>query len=152
MTTPTTIERGDFFVTRNLTEAENASPGYWNHVAVYAGDGIVVEAQTAPDMVIGADLEEFWNRYPHIRVLRGLGTPEQQRVLADKALEMRGTPYRRVGSLHWFFSRRKSRGENCVSTARRAFKLAMGYDPRWRKPDDVVSDERLVLVASKGAG
>jgi len=152
MTSPTTIKAGDLFVTRNLTEVGNTSPGYWNHVAIYAGDGIVVEAQTAPDMVIGADLEEFWNRYPQIRVVRGPGTPAQQEALAAKALEQRGTPYRRVGSLHWFFTRRKSRGENCVSTARRAFKTAMGYDPRWRKPDDVARDRRLVLVTAKDPG
>jgi hypothetical protein len=39
------IYPGAVLVSRNVNEQENTSPGYWNHLAVYVGEGYVVESQ-----------------------------------------------------------------------------------------------------------
>jgi len=133
---------GDLFVTRNATEEENSSPGYWNHLAIYVGEGLVVEAQQGQG-VIYSELPEFLSRYPQIRVLR-LRIGDGQ-VIADEACRHVGTPYALLASLpRWM--RRTERGNNCVSIARRAFIPAVGRDPQWFKPDEAVADPRIEIL------
>ena len=46
---------GDVYITRNLEEHEggpgNATPGHWNHTAIYIGNGVIIEAQDALGVV-----------------------------------------------------------------------------------------------------
>ena len=137
---------GDIFVTRNATEAENSSPGYWNHVAVYVGNGLVVEAQGEPGKVIYSDLAEFVNRYPEIRLLR-LRMGDRQ-AIADEAIRQVGTPYRALASIP-VFMRRPERGNNCVSVFRRGLRSSTGVDPRFRVPDGVIVNPTLEIIGAK---
>lgn len=144
------LKPGDLLVTRNENEKDNRSPGHWNHVGIYDGYGIVIEAQKDPGYVIGTPLEDFLNRYPEIRVLRGYMKWDYDRYrIATEARMLQGKRFRVLASLTRFFRRKRSRGENCVSTARRAYLKATGIDFGWRIPDDVERDCRFYLVVEK---
>jgi hypothetical protein len=155
------LQPGDILLTRNAGgEDQNRSPGWFNHAAMYVGDGIVVEAQmhvadgkwtddtTQPGGVIESDVDEFLNRYPIIRVRRLRAGAEQA---AEEAKQMVGLGYNRMSS--WFMrQRRDERGVNCVAVNRRAVTRATGADPGWRRPDDIDQSRRLVTVDEKGFG
>ena len=145
---------GNIFLTRNAgDERSNPTPGYFNHAAIYVGNNTVVEAQMHvnngkwsddtkfPGAVIKSDLDEFWNRYPIIRVLQ---LPIDESV-ADEALQMVGLPYRRISS--WFRRQRPdSRGVNCVAVVRRSVMRVTGKDPKWRIPDDIKPPEAQIIM------
>jgi len=144
------LQLGDLLVTRNEHEEDNSSPGYWNHVAIYVGGVWIVEAQIEPDAVITSKWKEFYARYPRIRLLRLKGVAEARRMsISENARKLVGSKYWRLASLTRFFRRRRSRGENCVSTVRRAYKKGLGWDFGWRIPDDVANDSHFFLVAEK---
>jgi len=147
------LEPGDIFLTRNAgdnEEEDNATPGYWNHAAMYVGNDYVVEAQAEPDAVIYADLDEFWTRYPLIKVLR-YPAPRETRVnMARHAIALIGVSYAKLASI--FFKKRKfrtRRGENCVSTVRKAVMMATGRDPRWHTPDGIAEDKSLTEIVER---
>lgn len=134
---------GDFFLTRNLKEEDNSSPGYWNHCAIYIGNNQVVEAQAAPDAVIVSDLTEFCNRYPQFLVLRITNEDNMAAKMVVEAKKLIGTEYRKMAS--WFNRLRKSsKGENCVSVVRKCYTAAFVVDPGWRIPDDVKPFGKIV--------
>jgi hypothetical protein len=162
---PQDLRPGDLFVTRNAGGPEsdrrkeiNDTPGFWNHTAGYAGDGIVIEAQAkeipeAPwfitcSGVIETKLEVFWARYPVIEVRRYEGSPRAGEIAAMRAKELVGLPYSRIASLYMHL-RTEERGENCVSVWRRAWEQALGRDPRWHKPDGVANDKSYRLLYMK---
>ena len=141
------LQPGDILLTRNAGgERENRSPGWFNHAAMYVGDGIVVEAQMGQG-VIKSEVGEFLERYPIIRVRRLVKGAEQA---AEEAKQMVGLSYRRLSSM-FLRQRRDERGVNCVSVVRRAVKRATGSDPGWRRPDDLdLQSRRLRTVGEKG--
>ena len=153
------LQPGDILLTRNAGgEAENPSPGWFNHAAMYVGDGRIVEAQAhvengkwsdnpdAPGEVIEADEAEFIERYPIIRVRRLLNGAKEA---AEEADDMVGLSYKRISS---FLRRQRpdSRGVNCVSVVRRAVTRATGSDPGWRRPDDINSSRLCATTEEKG--
>jgi len=132
------FQPGDTFLTRNEGEENNESPGYWNHCAIYIGDEKIVEAQVEPyNKVMYSHLGEFIQRYPNIKVLRH-PNPDTALLAASNACKSVGRPYWRGGSI---FRNLRSvfRGENCVSVIRRAWFLALRFDPRWHRPDHVLT-------------
>ena len=143
---PPPYQPGDILATRNATEAENSSPGHWNHLAVYVGNGQVVEAQRGPGVIVSG-FSEFIARYPEILVLR-LRSGKGQ-AIADEVWRHVGTPYAPLASVPRFL-RRTERGNNCVSVARRGATAGIGRDPRWRKPDDAVADRKIAILFGKG--
>lgn len=137
------IWAGDIFLTRNLKEEDNSTPGYWNHCAIYTGDNQVVEAQAGPNSVIVVSLDEFWNRYPQILVLRITNEDAMASKMVDEAKTLIGVEYRKVAS--WFnWLRGSQKGENCVSVVRKCYKAAFLVDPGWRFPDDVKNFGKVV--------
>jgi cell wall-associated NlpC family hydrolase len=149
----TEVKIGDIFITRNAGGPEsdekggaNMSPGYFNHAAIYVGDGIV-EAQADPiDKVILSDYDEFWYRYPIIKVLRldeSVG-----KLAAERAKSLVGSSYRTIASIFKHL-RKTTRGENCVSVVRKAYRDALGSDPRWKIPDSIAGDNNLKLILEK---
>jgi cell wall-associated NlpC family hydrolase len=149
-----TLQLGDIFLTVNAKEEDNRSPGYWNHCAIYAGDNRVVEAQADPGKVIISGLTEFLARYPKIQVMRvkQLATKTGSRageVMAQAALKLEGRTYRALVSRFKKLERAERKGENCVTVVRRAYYDGFGEDPRWKIPDHVASDERLVQSDAK---
>ena len=139
------LKPGDIFLTRNLKEEDNRSPGYWNHAAIYLGNGKFAEAQGVPfNQVIISDGEEFWDRYPHFLILRWKQDIGQQ--IVDEAQKFLGSPYRKFASI---FLNLKP-GENCVSLVRKTVKRVTGHDPRWRRPDHILSSDLLSVIYEKG--
>ena len=161
---------GDIFLTRNAREEDNNSPGRWNHVALYAGNYQVVEAQEAPNQVIVSDMSEFLNRYPEILILRIItvgqiyqshDVPIDEIVkdnllleyltgtypidMVREARKLIGKPYRKIASI-FKFMRGSWRGENCVSLVRKSFKRAYHYDPGWKIPDDLLDDNLFIIL------
>lgn len=125
---------GDIFVTRNQDERLNRTPGYWNHVAIYTDNGII-EGQSYPwKSVICSEITEFQNRYYKFRVYRW--NEEVGKNAAIIAKHLVGRLYRRYKF-------------NCVTVVRSAYYKALGYDPKWRRPDNFVRDKRLTLIYSK---
>jgi uncharacterized protein YycO len=146
------LKPGDIFVTRNKDEAENQSPGYWNHVALYTNQG-VIEGQSPPwNSVICSELNEFKNRYYKWNVYRF--NEDVGAKAAAKALSLVGKPYQWMNSfwynisLGWHFGRKF----NCVSAIRAAYHQVLEYDPHWTIPDDITKDKRLTLVMTKEEG
>ena len=132
---------GDILATRNADEADNTSPGHWNHLAVYVGDGLMVESQVRRGVICTA-VDDFLGRYPEWIVLRlRIGSGQ---AIADEARRHVGTPYWHLASVP-IRLRRTERGNNCVSVVRRAAAAprAIGRDPGWLKPDDAVGDAAL---------
>lgn len=69
---PAKLPIGAVLVSRNLDEAENTSPGYWNHLAIHVGMNSVVESQ-ADKGVIKTKLSVYSSRpYAPILVLSPL--------------------------------------------------------------------------------
>ena len=138
---------GDIFLTRwdGLDEANNASPGYFNHAAIYYGDNLIIESQEAFGIVY-SDLEKFKNRYPIYVVLRYNNNIEAAKA-ANIAKTMIGIPYRKIASA-FYFLRRSRRGENCVSMVRKCY-LILGHDPGWKIPDHIWEDESFTSVERK---
>jgi uncharacterized protein YycO len=142
------IEAGDILLTRHADEAKNTSPGHWNHAAMYVGNNTVVEAQEGPDAVLSVDWPAFYSRYAEVVILRPKMPWQVRDMMAWHAWELVGSTYRKFASIFRFL-RGTHRGENCVSVVRKAFKQATGYDPKWKKPDDIYQDRGLTLVAKK---
>lgn len=128
---------GTVLISRNNDERLNTSPGYFNHLAVYVGNGIVVESQEGQG-VIETSLRDYKRRdyswaaiYPKDREVGALA--------AEKALKLVGVPHRRISSL--FRRPRKAQwGMNCVSVIRSAYEYATGmFLPKLKRPDDVLN-------------
>ena len=148
---PLLVHPGDIFITRNLLDEQNETPGYWNHAAIYIGNGLILEAQPAPNAVIISKVQEFYDRYPYVAILRYDHKDWQALGLkaANKAQTSQGFVYRKLASMKRFL-RRPSRGENCVSLVRRAWKDAVGFDFMWHLPDGVYKDNRFQMIHIKG--
>jgi len=139
---------GDILITRNADEKDNQSPGYWNHVSIFVGGDNIVEAQSAPWSTIKlSEVDEFFNRYPKIQIYRWKDDDTVGEKAATYARTMLGKEYKWLASLFYMFRR----GENCVTTVRKAYKEALGFDPGWRKPDDITTDKRLVFITEKNS-
>jgi uncharacterized protein YycO len=133
------VEAGDILLTHNTDEVGNDSPGFWNHAAIYVGEGKVIEAQADPvDAVICVTMDSFWERYPEIKVIRCMNALIAHTAAAH-AYQLKGHSYRKIASLFRFL-RHASMGENCVSVVRKAYRNSTGIDPGWFKPDDIFAE------------
>jgi len=143
------IQVGDVFLTRNFKEDDNSSPGHWNHVAIYSGQGKVIEAQAEPEKILEAQFSEFWHRYPEILVLRyKRADKDSRKSIGSAARKYLGVKYRKVASIFRIL-RKTSRGENCTSHARKTFRDAFGKDYGWKIPDSLLEGGLFNLVVSK---
>ena len=145
------VNPGDIILTRNAgsDEVENQSPGWWNHAAIYVGNGWVIEAQMGQGVIV-TSFDEFCKHYPYIMVLRPRGACRHRlAAMINTAKRLVGRPYDLRASIKfWFFDFRG--GDNCVSLVRSCYGYAYGFDPCWKIPDDVAMDRRLMRVESKG--
>jgi len=141
-------QAGDIYITRNTDAVGNRSPGYWNHCAMFVGDGMIIEAQEKHGVIVVAP-EEFRRRYPHYLRLRYKGHSSVCLRACIYAMRTVGTPYKKIASI-WRRLRRASRGENCVSVVRRcwrdAFKHIGKRDPRWKRPDHVAQSHHFQVI------
>lgn len=136
---PRRLRAGDVFVTRNKF-GRNPVPGWWNHVAVFTGAG-VVEGQVDPGKVIYTPFRQFYRRYPKIRVLR----------LRDTSLIRRFIQYARRLKGKRYSVLPVSGGYSCVMVVRASFYFATRFrrDPWWLVPDDVAISRHFVRVGDK---
>ena len=141
------VNPGDLMLTRNAQD--NQAPGWWNHSAIYIGDGQVIEAQMGQGVIV-TPLKTFLDRYPYILVLRPRGACHcRLAAMLHYARRSIGKPYDVYASTRfWLFDLRC--GDNCVSLVRDCYQRAYGYDPCWKIPDDLACDRRLVPVDAKG--
>lgn len=127
---------GTIFVTRNLDETLNTSPGYWNHLAIYVGDDRIVESQEQGG-VIETHLDQYFARAYASPVLQVPRDPTVGEKAANKAKTLVGLPYRKLSSMLRVDRREKS-GVNCVSVVRISYAAALDKKlPDLRIPDDI---------------
>lgn len=147
------IMPGSVFVTRNRNEAENLSPGHFNHLAIYVGNGIVIESQGGivehglGRGVIRTQLGDFLSRdYVPILILEPVEPAVGLRAAAI-AETLVGLPFRKWSSLPGVDrARARQRGMNCDSVIRYSFRQASGMRlRRLRIPDRALmyADGRL---------
>ena len=146
------LQPGDIFVTRNLKEEDNTSPGYWNHSAIYVGEDTIVEAQPDPNKVITIGVQEFYDRYPYVAILRvnhpkGADLGKQASLIAKASVN---TTYKKFASVFRHL-RKAERGENCVSVVRRAWSKVLKVNISWWKtPDGIYKTPIFKIVHTKG--
>ena len=147
------LKSGDILLTVNDERFyPNETPGNWNHCAVVLDKDWVIEAQEEiphlkdilPDGgVVKSNGWFFFERYPEILCLR-FG----QIDISKAAALYIGNPYRKISSF-FIFMRKPTRGENCVSLLRRAYMDTTGEDPKWKIPDDIARDPKLMQIGWK---
>lgn len=138
---------GDIFLTRNIgiDETENKTFGFWNHSAIYVGNGHIIEAQEGLG-VIKVKETNFKARYPVYIALRHKTLDGQK--AADFAQTLLGLPYRKISSI-FVLPRRAETGLNCVSVIRLSYWEVLGRDPMWRFPDNVFYSADFVEIERK---
>jgi uncharacterized protein YycO len=128
------LPAGAILVSRYLEERKNTSPGFWNHLAIYVGNGWIVES-VAGRGVIYTRYEEYLNR-PKVRDVMYFRDSAAGQRAALRAQSMVGIPYRTISSI-FLFPRADWRGLNCDSVIRNAASAAYGRNLQIRFPDDV---------------
>jgi uncharacterized protein YycO len=123
---------GTVLVSRWNDESKNTSPGTNNHLAIYVGNGEIVEAQQERGVIL-TQLSEYLARPQHVTRLAPR-IPEEGVIAAAKARSFVGQPYGKFASLGplWMLGH-----HNCVSVVRAAYRPVTG--PVWgvRIPDHV---------------
>lgn len=138
------LKKGDVLLTRNAVF--NIVPGYWNHSAIYDGNGNVIEAQvTGQNVVKKTSFTTFTNKYPEIVVYR-LNAQYLVPRMVDRANQLVGQPYSLfVGN----------GGYSCVALVRFSYYYATlayvqgGENPSWMIPDNITTDWRFVYIGKK---
>ena len=144
---------GTVLLSRNKLEADNQSPGYWNHAAIVT-KGHIVESQGKPveggkSGVIATSFADYLARgYTPLIALQpldaaiGLKAAEKAETLIDK-------PFRKLSSLpRRETERRADRGLNCNSLVRAAYVAATGEQyPKLKIPDRFLDHPELFKPA-----
>ena len=130
------LKKGDLLVTWSRLSPSRIFPGDWNHVAIFDGNGFVIESQF-PGGVQKTSLAPFINSSDKINVYRP--NAKLTTSLVDYANKQIGQSYINF---------------NCVKLARVSYYAATlnvgaGDDPGWRWPEHVTKDSRLIFVGSK---
>lgn len=134
---------GTVLVSRNKDDSQNTTPGFHNHLALYLGNGIIVESQEKRG-VIQIPFGEYKSRPYDWFPLFPVDEKTGQRA-ADKAKTLIGIPYRKLSSL---FPEEliEERGLNCVSVIRVSYVYALGKPlPKLKLPDDILEVEELFM-------
>jgi hypothetical protein len=134
---------GTVLVSRNLDEEDNTTLGHWNHLAIVATDGSIIESQIGKG-VQKVTLAEYQSR-PYSPPLALVPcAPEVGQRAAAKAESLVGLPYRPYSSI---FRRqgelRQKLGFNCVSPVKAAYWQDDRRIRRLKTPDGVLKLEGL---------
>lgn len=142
------LKIGDVFLCRNdgKDESQNQSPGYFNHAAIYIGEGLIEEAQFSYG-VIRVKAKNFFDRYPIIVQVR-----HRDEKIGEKAGEIAkkylGNSYWKISSI-FLNLRNNKRGDNCIGLVRRCYFDASGQDYLYKIPDHVYKDTGHFKIMSK---
>lgn len=138
---------GTVFTTRNYDERLNRAPfSYWNHNAIYVGNGWIIESMEGIG-VRRVPVADLWRRnYSQIIVQRPTDALCGQ-VAARRAEWLVGRPYAPYSSLWPFYGRlRLGLGLNCTSV------IEFGYGVSGvTTPDDVVLRYQRCLLPPEWA-
>lgn len=105
---------GSIVVSRSTDESLNTTPGYWNHLAIYVGDGQLVES-VAGAGVVQTPWDRFQQYDARIVVLEPCNAMAGMQAAA-RAKQLIGLPYATWSSLRRSHpASRRIRGVNCVS-------------------------------------
>lgn len=144
---------GTVLLSRNKVEADNQSPGLWNHVAI-VGKCHIIESQAEPveggkSGVIATSFADFEKRgYTPLIALQPLDAAVGVKA-ADKAETLVGKPFRKLSSLsRRETERRADRGLNCNSVVRASYVAATGEQyPKLKIPDRFLEHPELFKPA-----
>lgn len=105
---------GSLFISRNTNEADNTSPGYWNHLAIWLGNGQIGESQVGQGTIV-TPLDDYLAR-PYTY---GVLIPRQKYLIAGEmaagiAKRLIG---KRYGKLSSYRPRQQTNRMNCVTYA-----------------------------------
>lgn len=118
---------GTTLISRNFNEEDNTTPGFWNHVAIWIGNGRIVESQRGKGVILTA-LDDWQARPILWRPL--IPRPqffERGIQAANTACTLVGRPWGPLSSV-----RRKIRSRlSCVSV----WELSWEVNVSW--PDDI---------------
>lgn len=126
---------GTVLLSRNHDESQNRTPGYWNHLAMFVGNGEIVESQAGRGVVI-AKLDDYLARPQSVKCIY-----PRDLAAGDKAAEFArsyvGRPYRWSSSITPNLS--PTYGKNCVSPITEAYARAIDRQVRrCRRPDHIL--------------
>lgn len=132
---------GDVFLTRWFDEEKNSSPGYWNHAAIMDHHGYIVES--LKDIgVVKQDFDKWYNSLETFMPVRFIRNESKAYVAGEMSNYYLGKPYRFITSAFRFIGPiRENIGLNCVALVRLCYRDALGYDPRYFIPDDLLKSQ-----------
>lgn len=121
----------------------DGSYGYWTHVALYVGDGRVLDSC---DFVKGTELKpvEGYSKYAGMMVLRPQMTDTTRDRILQTALQQLGKPYDPFSTIS------DTRTEYCSKLIWQVFRqngIALCPKRAWIVPDDLSRSTALVKVA-----
>jgi hypothetical protein len=129
---------GTVLISRNVDESLNTSPGHWNHLAIYVGEGSIVESQEGKGVILTPLVEYVERKYEWAAIYPV--DPEVGKRAAEAAKELVGLPYRKLGT----GMRRVKQGLNCVGTIVVAESKAIGRKVSgFRIPDQALLQREL---------
>ena len=138
------MKTGTILISRNQDETENATPGYWNHCAIYIDGGIVIEAQEGQGVI-----QTYFDKFVERRYEWIYLTPADDvaaKIAAEKAGTLIGLPYRKLSSL-WPRIVFLNRGMNCVDAAFKVpYSFALNRNFSYvHFPDDVIKVKNVFM-------
>lgn len=146
-------QAGDVLLSRENWRSTNLIiPGFWAHAAIYAGNGVVIEAiglgvQAVPFVkwVLGKD---------HAALLRFKNVPPEKRTLAGMyAFGQIGRPYDydfASGTQAWYCAELVWYSHECVLRPDNPFTLRKTWGVDTVTPDDFYRSDKLELLAKFG--
>jgi|15BtaG_2_1085339.scaffolds.fasta_scaffold00003_106 uncharacterized protein YycO len=136
------MESGDILLSRWIDDSNNSTPGYWNHTALYVGNGQLIESVFGKGVII-SEFEEWKHNVGRYCVLR----PENShKINKNKTISFAkskiGVKYSMFSSISRIW---RMFGVNCVSLVRQSYNRG-GLKVKWKYPDCIHDDTRLKIV------
>jgi len=135
------MRTGNLILTRYKDESKNTSPGYWNHVAIVSNRDSIIES-LRDEGVVELNIKDSLVKINSLDIVYRVIEPFDKQTMekaGERSIDYLGLDYRFSSSIFKRFGQRRlEKGVNCVTLARLIYKDILGYDPRWKRPDDIL--------------